>query len=67
MAEPKFVPSVKLSPQQVIELEGSKVTIQNARRELEILKKLGMDVKMIEDKLEWADEVQNVLLKEFSG
>ena len=65
MPEINNVPIVKLSPQQKTDLEGAKSSLVSARKELAVLKKLGMDVKVIEDKLNWADEVQSTLLKEF--
>lgn len=67
MPENKITTAIKLSPEQVQTLEMSKRDIAIARRELNIMKKLGMDVKMIEEKLTWAEEVSQTLLKEFSG
>lgn len=67
MPEEKINTAIKLSPEQVSNLEMSKKSIATARKELSIMKKLGMDVKMIEEKLSWAEEVSQTLLKEFSA
>jgi uncharacterized membrane protein (DUF2068 family) len=65
MADPQLAPRIILSAKQVKELESAKDMIKNAKRELEVLKKLGMNVQMLEDKLTWAEEVQSTLLEEF--
>jgi len=65
MPEGKTIPSVILSAKQTLELEESKKMISDARRELKVLTKLGMNVREIEAKLNWADEVQKTLLDEF--
>ena len=67
MPEEKINTTIKLSPEQVNNLQMSKKAIDTARKELNIMKKLGMDVKMIEEKLTWAEQVSETLLKEFSG
>jgi len=65
MPEKPMMPSMKLSSKQVEELKGATKMMEDARKELNVLKKLGMGVKELEDKLTWAEEVQRTLLKEF--
>jgi len=66
MPEKPTMPTIKFSPQQTEELKGAKQMMIDARKELNILKKLGMGVKELEDKLTWAEEVQRTLLQEFT-
>jgi len=65
MPEKATMPPMKLSPKQIEELKGAKKMMEDARKELNVLKKLGMGVGELEDKLNWADEVQRTLLEEF--
>jgi hypothetical protein len=65
MADPQMSPRIILSAKQVKELESVKDLLKNAKHELGVLKKLGMNVQMLEDKLTWAEEVQSTLLEEF--
>lgn len=67
MPEEKPATAIKLSPQQIADMKMSAKSIEQARKELNIMKHLGMDVSMIEEKLTWAEEVSQTLLKEFSG
>lgn len=36
-----------------------------ARKAIAALKKIGMDVSTLEDKLEWAEEARKILMEEF--
>jgi len=47
-------------------LEKLDPDIKAAEAAIGTLKKLGMDVSMIEDKLKWARQVKETLLSEFS-
>jgi len=67
MPEKTIQPVIKLSPKQVENLHMSKKDIDRAKHELGVMKKLGMDVKMLEEKLTWAEEVSTTLLKEFGS
>jgi Holliday junction resolvasome RuvABC DNA-binding subunit len=47
-------------------IKQNQTTLQEARSKVEALKKLGMDMKEIEDRLNWAEEASKTLLKEFA-
>jgi Holliday junction resolvasome RuvABC DNA-binding subunit len=47
-------------------IKQNKTTLQEARSKVEALKKLGMDMKEIEDRLNWAEQASQTLLDEFS-
>lgn len=67
MADNKNIdPVVRLTPEMRSELEGSSKDIERAEHAIGVLKKLGMNTKELEDKLEWAKTAREVLLKEFS-
>jgi len=46
-------------------LEEMSSDIEAAKAAIETLQKLGMDTRFLEDKLRWAEEVRETLLKEF--
>lgn len=62
----KLTPLIKLPPERVKELEASRVEMRRARAAIEVLKKAGMETKTLEEKLVWAEEMQEMLLKEFT-
>jgi len=47
---------------RLVDLEG---TIKRTEEALATMKKLGMDVSVLEERLEWAKTVRETLLKEF--
>ena len=65
MAEKRANNIIRLSPEAKTRLAGQKRDIEGARAALETLKKLGMDVTPIEEKLAWAEDVRKTLLTEF--
>lgn len=56
----------KLPPESVTELKRLEKSISITRKQIQALKGTGIDVSVIEDKLDWAEETSKVLLKEFS-
>lgn len=65
MVDMKDVPSVKLDPKSRKDLEKLQPDLLKARKALETLKKLGMDVSSAEEKLDWAENARNIILTEF--
>ena len=61
-----IVPDIKLSAAQQAELKNLNPMISEARRSLNALKRLGMNVSVLEEKLNWADEVNKVLEEDFT-
>lgn len=66
MANTRPAPIIALTGAQKTALTVLDSDIARARQALETLKGLGMDVKEIEEKLTWAENVRATLLKEFS-
>ncbi len=66
MAEEPIAPSVKLPEEVAKTLREQEAHVVRARRDIQTLKKLGLETKMLEDKLDWAEEVRRTLLSEFS-
>lgn len=66
MAKAEVVELMKLPPEIRSNLEKMDKEIKDARASISALKKLGMDVRILEDKLTWAEQVRSTLLKEFS-
>ena len=66
MAE-RIIPPLFQMPEamkkQLIDLQTQ---ITSARASVEALRKIGMDVSMIEEKLEWAEETRKTLLTTFA-
>lgn len=65
MADEIITPIVKLSKEQVTQLESSKRDMPKIKKSIQLLKQIGMDTRMLEDRLSWAEEVNDLLLKEF--
>lgn len=55
----------KLSPDIRQKLEDMVKDIEAAKSAIQTLQKLGIDTRVLEDKLNWAAEVRETLLKEF--
>lgn len=66
MAEPKIPKEFQMPPEMRKQLGDLKAQIDGARLSIEALKKIGMDVSMIEDKLTWAEETRKTLLSTFA-
>jgi len=68
MAEPTTTapPRIKLPAAMVRDLKTQEVAVVRARKDIQTLKKLGLETKELEDKLNWAEEARQTLLKEFS-
>lgn len=65
MAKAEIVDLMKLPPEVRSNLEGMEKELKAAKKSVGVLKKLGMDVKVLEDKLKWAEEVRSTLISEF--
>ena len=67
MADDTTGPSqIKLPASMVKDLKMQEVNVVRARKDIQTLKKLGLQTKDLEDKLDWAEEARKTLLKEFS-
>lgn len=66
MANQKAKRDLALTPEARARLEALAPDIPTVRERLATLKKLGMDVKPLEEKLDWAEETRKILLKEFT-
>jgi hypothetical protein len=47
------------------QLEEQGPFVETAKKQIQTLKKLGIDTKQMEEKLEWAEEARKTLLSEF--
>lgn len=65
MAEKIPRPAIKLTVEMKARLAGTEPDIERAQHAIDVLKKIGMDVTELEDKLRWAAETKDILLKEF--
>lgn len=65
MAEKMPRPVIKLTTEMKARLEGTTADIERAQHAIDVLKKIGMDTAELEDKLRWARETKDILLKEF--
>lgn len=65
MAKKEVVDLMKLPPAIRSNLENMDAEIKTAKKSIGVLKKLGMDVRTLEDKLNWAEEVRSTLITEF--
>ena len=66
LADPERPATMKLPPEIVATLKSQEVDVVRARKDIQTLKKLGLETKVLEDKLDWADEARKVMLKEFA-
>lgn len=66
MAEEKAAPIVKLPDEVKVRLNKMDTEVAAARRAIAALKKMGMETRALEDRLEWAEGVRKTLLSEFS-
>ncbi len=66
MAEKKIPEGFKMPVEMEKHLRDLTDQLSTARVSLEALKKIGMDVSMIEEKLEWAEETRRTLLSTFT-
>ena len=57
---------IKLPAAMVKDLKAQEVGVVRARKDIQTLKKLGLETKELEDKLNWAEEARKTLLKEFT-
>lgn len=65
MAKGEVVDLMKLPPEVRSNLERMDTDIKSARNSMATLKKLGMDVRVLEDKLKWAENIRKTLISEF--
>lgn len=65
MAERIPRPVIKLTTEMKTRLEGTTPDIERAQHAIDVLKKIGMDTTELEDKLRWAKETKDILLREF--
>lgn len=62
----KKKPIVTLSPEKVVALKQGKADIPELKKELEALKKVGIDVSSVESQIQWAEETIDTLLSTFT-
>ncbi|GAI60921.1 unnamed protein product [marine sediment metagenome] len=65
MAKGEVVDLMKLPPDVRANLEKMDTDIKSARNSITVLKKLGMDVRVLDDKLKWAENIRKTLISEF--
>ncbi|NVM22319.1 MAG: hypothetical protein HWN68_11135 [Desulfobacterales bacterium] len=65
MPEKKANNIIKLTPEAKARLAGQERDLKWARDSIEVLKRLGMDVTPLEEKLTWAEDVRKTLIVEF--
>ncbi|MHA1961944.1 MAG: hypothetical protein ACW99U_17180 [Candidatus Thorarchaeota archaeon] len=65
MPEEERPSALKLPPEISKQLKLEEANVVRARKDIATLKKLGLETKSLEDKLEWAEEARKTLLKEF--
>ncbi len=65
MAAPKVEPLFKLPPEMIKRMESANIDMDKAQKALDVMKSLDMDVRELQDKLDWAKNVRITLLKEF--
>lgn len=56
---------VRLTPEQLKDIEDTKPKIERAKVEIAALKKMGMDTRSLEDKLQWSEDTGKLLLDVF--
>ena len=66
MAKKPEGPVIKLSAADIKKLEALQVDIERGEKAVKALKELDIDVKGIEEKIEWAKKAREVLLTEFT-
>lgn len=66
MVERMIPEGFQMPPEMQKRLNDLKTQINTARISMEALKKIGMDVSMIEEKLQWAEETRKTLLSTFT-
>lgn len=59
-------PPIKLPEEVAQNLRDQEAVVVRARKSIQALKKLGLETKALEDKLEWAEKARTTLLSEFS-
>jgi len=64
--EVKAPSRIKLPASIAKDLRAQEVGVVRARKDIETLKKLGLQTQELEDKLNWAEEARKTLLKEFT-
>lgn len=65
MAKNEVVDLMKLTPEVRSNLERMDTDIKSAQKSIKVLKGLGMDIRVLEDKLKWAENIRKTLLSEF--
>lgn len=57
---------VKIPPEMAKRLKDLTANFATSKQQLAALKKLGIDTKEVEEKLDWAEMAQKVLLEDFT-
>jgi hypothetical protein len=63
--EGQNIPDFKLDPALRQRLTDLSPSIEKAKHGMDVMKKLGMDVRSIEDKIQWAEKVRKTLLESY--
>lgn len=66
MAKKIETPAIKLTVEDKKKLLALQVDIERGEKAVKALKELDVDVKSIEEKIEWAKKAREVLLTEFA-
>ena len=54
-----------LTQDQIKRIKDSQATLPKIKKAMNTLKRLGLDTKVLDDKIKWAEEVQKTLLEDF--
>lgn len=57
---------LKLPPDIRKRLEQMDADLAEAKKAIEVLKKIGIDTRQMEERLTWSEDVRKILLTEFS-
>lgn len=65
MAEKKLEPVVTLTPDMKKKLMEAEGDLERAEAGLKTMEKLGMDIRVLQEKVDWSKTVRKTLLEEF--
>ena len=61
----KAQPAFTIPPEMRKKLEDQSATFESIKQEMGALKEMGVEVKTLEDQLEWAEKARQILLTRF--
>lgn len=67
MAEQRNTPLVTLPPEAIARLEAMEAQEEDVQAKIRLMKDLGVDTAMLEEKLTWAIETRKTILRAHRG